>query len=207
MTVVSPTSWHVASWTLPSLRTSTLSCPCKGNLPATTWQRCILPASPRAVRRLAPTPVLPSLFSSIQGSFCLRGIPTLCKHSVVLCVSEDHNYTHASINNNFPLFHFLPDATTHFCLLPVSVMMTKYLRCPVSSGTSTPWVVMRRTALWPLLWTASIMTSMGKLKTRQQRPGWVLYCVWIQKMPKISCEFPCRVSGWWIWSSLWVVYQ
>ena len=105
MTVVSPTSWHVASWTLRLLRTCTSSCPFKGNLPVTTWRRCTLPAYPPAVQRLAPTLVLPSPFSSIPGSSCLRGIPTLCKLPwgiVRYCVSDGRNYTPLPRNNNFP---------------------------------------------------------------------------------------------------------
>lgn len=82
MTAVSPTSWLVASWTLPSLRTSISSCLCRVNLPETTWQRFTHPASPPAAQHQAQTPALPSPFSSIHGSSCLKGTQTPCESAI-----------------------------------------------------------------------------------------------------------------------------
>lgn len=95
MTVASPTSSHVASWTPPLRRICTSSFPFKGILPEITCQRCTLPAFPLVVQHLAPTPALPSLFSSIPGSFCLRDIPTLCK--------QPDMYTEKEYINTVPL--------------------------------------------------------------------------------------------------------
>lgn len=169
MTVASPISWHVESWTLPSRRTCTSSFRCKGILPATSSQRCTRPAFPPVVQHLAPTPALPSLFSSIRGSFCLRDTPTLCKQPGIKVQNE---HVHAVLLSSPP-----PGITTHCVLLPVLAMMTKCLHYPASLGTCTRWALTRVTVSWALLSMASTMTWTEKLKTRQQRKEWVSSCV------------------------------